>query len=79
MMGCKIVDFPAKAESVFLRIEVGEDERDTYSCTRRIKDGKKSDHWVLWVSAKRLEDVPELLKRARQFQRKGIEVGGTAL
>ena len=79
MFGCKIVDFPVKAESVFLWIEVGDNEEGTFSCLRRPMEGEQENHWLLWISAKRLEDVPALLKRARQFQKRGIEVGGASL
>ncbi len=80
MLNCKILDFPAKKESVFVRIEVGESEDNTYCCFRRSTlGGSRSDQWLIGINAKSMEDVPALLKRARQFQRAGVEMRHTRL
>lgn len=80
MLDSKILDFPQKEESVFLRIEVGESEDNTYCCfrrTRQIREG--GGQWTILVNAKSLEDVQTLLKQARQYQRAGVEVRGASL
>ena len=80
MLNCKILDFPAKKESVCVRIEVGESEDNTYCCFRRSTlGGSRSDQWLIGINAKSMEDVPALLKRARQFQRAGVEMRHTRL
>ena len=76
----RLLDFPAKKESVFVRIEVGESEDNTYCCFRRSTlGGSRSDQWLIGINAKSMEDVPALLKRARQFQRAGVEMRHTRL